>query len=145
MRIIISTHVKKNYQVVFARFGEALFLRLNPPLIPIKLLRFDGMQVDDEVHLELSFFHKKQKWVSRITEFVANPDEIYFVDEGIQLPSFLKSWRHQHRIVRQNGHTVIIDDIRFHSTFRVFDYLLYPFLYLQFLYRKPVYKKALKA
>jgi ligand-binding SRPBCC domain-containing protein len=51
-------------------------------------------------------------------------EEIYFVDEGIQLPFFLKSWLHLHRIVNRNEHAVIIDDIRFRSPSRMLDILL---------------------
>ena len=141
MRIKISTRVEADYRKVFAKFDQHLFLKLNPPLMPVKLLRFDGMNVNDEVHLELNFPGKKQLWVSRITEYAAGSEEIYFVDEGIQLPFFLKSWRHFHRIIRQGNHSAIVDDIFFECKWAFLDYLIYPFLYLQFLYRKPVYRR----
>lgn len=144
MRIKIFTRVEADYRKVFAKFDQHLFLKLNPPLMPVILLRFDGMNVNDEVHLELNFPGKKQLWISRITESAADSEEICFVDEGIQLPFFLKSWRHRHRIIRRNGHCVIVDDIHYQAAFSLMNYLLYPILLLQFLYRKPIYKRLAK-
>ncbi|QHT67965.1 hypothetical protein GXP67_15610 [Rhodocytophaga rosea] len=141
MRFIIITPVAMDYQQVAQNFGKSLFQALNPPFPPVKLLRFDGNAKGDEVHLELNFIIFKQVWKSLITENNTNSKEIYFVDEGIQLPFFLKYWRHKHRIVNKSSGAAIIDDITFRSSFFLFDFLLYPVLYLQFLYRKPVYKK----
>ena len=136
----ISTEVDGNFRAVFQGFSRDLFLRLNPPLPPVKLLRFDGMGVGDEVHLELSFIFFRQRWISRITAFEESENEIFFVDEGIQLPFFLQSWRHCHRIVDRQGQATIIDEITFQAPNRLLSLLLLPTLYLQFLYRKPIYK-----
>ena len=141
MRITISTLVNGHLQAAFERFNRELFLKLNPPFPPVKLLRFDGMAVNDEVHLELNFLLKKEKWISRITDFSAGKDEIYFVDEGVQLPFFFKSWRHKHRLIYRENQTEIVDDIRFECKFTFLNCLVYPVFYLQFLYRKPVYRR----
>lgn len=141
MRFTIITPVAMDYQQVAQNFGQSLFEKLNPPFPPVKLLRFDGNIKGDQVHLELNFIFFKQVWKSLITENDSTASEIYFVDEGIQLPFFLSYWRHKHRIVKKGQGSAIIDDITFRSPFFLFDFLLYPVLYLQFLYRKPVYKK----
>jgi ligand-binding SRPBCC domain-containing protein len=143
MKITISTPVEQDIITVWQGFNETLFTKLAPPFPPVKLLRFDGSEQGDEVHLELNFIFFKQKWVSRITENEKTDKEIFFIDEGIALPFFLKYWKHKHRIVKavtmKTGiHTLIVDEIEFESPFGI---LLYPILFLQFLYRKPIYQK----
>jgi len=144
MRISISTTVNQSVKKVFEGFNEALFLKLSPPFPPVKLLRFDGCRKNDEVHLQLSFIFFSQQWISLITEYENNINEIYFIDEGISLPFFLKSWKHKHLIKAHENTTQIIDDIEFSTGTVVTDILFYPLLYLQFLYRKPVYEKLFK-
>lgn len=144
MRISISTAVNQSVKKVFEGFNEALFLKLSPPFPPVKLLRFDGCRKNDEVHLQLSFIFFSQQWISLITEYENNINEIYFIDEGISLPFFLKSWKHKHLIKAHENTTQIIDDIEFSTGTVVTDILFYPLLYLQFLYRKPVYEKLFK-
>ncbi len=139
MRICIKTNVNKPYKQIFSGFNEALFLALNPPIMPVKLLRFDGCKKGDEVHIQLPF---KMLWISDITDFSETENEIYFIDEGRQLPFPLKQWKHKHRIIKQTENdTLIIDDINFSTNNKLLDFLIYPALWLQFAYRKPVYKK----
>ncbi len=137
MNLKISTAVATPHKVVFAAFNEKLFLALKPPLLPMKLLRFDGCNVGHEVHIDLGL----QVWISLITESVQNEEECYFVDEGSQLPFPLSSWRHLHLIKKNKDHTLIIDDITFSSGFVLLDFFLYPFLYFMFWLRQPVYRK----
>ncbi|MGH1366304.1 MAG: SRPBCC family protein [Calditrichia bacterium] len=144
MRIRITTTVEQSVSEVFSGFTEELFLALNPPGIPVELLRFDGCIKGDEVHLKLKFPGFPQLWVSEIVDSGNSDDEIYFIDEGRTLPFFLSYWRHQHRIVRKGSGSTIIDDITFRGKFPFVSILLYPALYLQFLYRKPVYGRLFK-
>lgn len=141
MRIVIKTEVEKPLKEVFSAFDEKLFLKLSPPFPPVKLLRFDGCKPKDEVHLELSFILFKQQWVSFIVSANESANEIYFIDEGIKLPFFLKKWKHKHLLQKQNSNTVIIDDIQYTTGFLITDAIVFPLLFLQFLYRKPIYKK----
>ncbi len=141
MRIKITTLVTQNYRQVAKRFDKNLFTALNPPFPPVKLLRFDGSEKGDEVHLQLNFLLFKQVWKSLITENGASDKEVYFIDKGIQLPFFLSYWQHTHRIRKFGSETQIIDDITFRTPFFLFDILMYPIMYAQFLYRKPVYKR----
>lgn len=138
MQILIETEVNTNFESVFAAFDEQLFMALNPPIMPVKLRRFDGCQKGDLVQIELPI----GLWESLITENGESDSEIYFIDEGRKLPFPLKKWRHQHRIQRTGENTsLIIDKIDFSTNFAPLDWLMYPVLYLQFLYRKPVYRK----
>jgi ligand-binding SRPBCC domain-containing protein len=117
MHIKIKTSVPMDYKSVAARFNADLFQALTPPFPPVRLLRFDGSSKGDEVHLELNFIIFKQIWKSLIIEDATSTQEVYFIDEGFQLPFFLKYWRHKHRIVKDGDHTKIIDDITFHTPF----------------------------
>jgi len=138
MRLHLKTQVSQDYQKVWAQFDEKLFLALNPPLMPVKLVRFDGCQKGDEVHLQFPF---GMKWVSQIVEQGSDEQQHYFIDEGIQLPFPLKYWHHEHRILKKESHCVIEDDITYTTAYKWLDILLYPILYVQFWYRKPIYRR----
>ena len=141
MQMKISTGVKQGYLKVKEGFTQELFLSLNPPFPPVKLLRFDGCNKGDIVSLELNFILFKQVWESLITEGETTSQEFRFIDEGVKLPFFLKHWKHHHRVITDGGHSKIIDDIEFKTPFFLLDWLMWPILYLQFLYRIPIYKR----
>ncbi len=141
MKFVIKTKVDKTLKDVFSAFDEKLFIKLSPPFPPVKLLRFDGCDKNDEVHLELHFIFFKQKWVSIITENKVSNNEIYFIDKGLVLPFFLKEWKHKHLLKVFNSETIITDDIEFKTGSVIGDVVVLPLLYLQFIYRKPIYKQ----
>ncbi len=145
MKINIETAVNQSVNEVWNQFDEKLLLKLSPPFPPVKLISF-GQKIGEKVTLELNFFIKRQLWVSEITESYYSVEESFFIDEGIQLPFFLKYWKHKHRIVRNDASpngtgSKIIDEIEFRTPTILTDYIFYPILYLQFLYRKPIYRK----
>ncbi|WOK06033.1 hypothetical protein RT717_23435 [Imperialibacter roseus] len=143
MKIRIKTHVKADLQTVIAGFTDKLFLKLNPPFPPVKLRRFDGCKKGDKVELELNFIFFKQTWESLITHDLTNETVFSFVDEGVRLPFFLKSWKHHHLNEANDAEgTSITDDIEFTTPALLTNWLIYPILYLQFLYRKPIYRKV---
>jgi ligand-binding SRPBCC domain-containing protein len=144
MKINIETQVQQDYLKVKEGFNETLFTKLSPPFPPVKLLRFDGSKKGDFVSLELNFLFFKQKWISEITEDKTTEQEFYFIDEGVELPFFLKEWQHKHRIINSGEGCIIRDEITYKSGFSLLTLLLYPALYIQFLYRKPIYKKLFK-
>lgn len=144
MEIKIGTKVAQDYLQVKAGFDESLFKKLSPPFPPVKLLRFDGSARGDIVSLELNFIFFKQRWTSLITDDQTDEKEFYFIDEGTELPFFLRYWRHKHRIIKEESGSLILDEISFKSPFLLMDYLLYPALFVQFLYRKPIYRKIFK-
>lgn len=141
MRITIPVRVRQPPEVVWANFDETLFRKLSPAFPPAKLLRFDGSMPGDEVHVELNFGLFRQTWVSVITEQRETADEIYFVDEGVKLPFFLRFWRHKHRILRDGTGSCIVEEIDYRTPFLPMDYPMYPVLYGQFASRKPVYQR----
>jgi ligand-binding SRPBCC domain-containing protein len=142
MKLNFSTKVPQTLNVVRNGFTSTLFLKLNPPFPPVKLEQFDGCRQGDRVRLELNFIFFRQIWESLITEDGETPQEWYFIDEGVKLPFFLKTWKHRHRVLYVDGNTSeIVDEIEYSSGNRLLTLLLYPALYLQFLYRKPIYRK----
>lgn len=141
MKISLSTPVEQGYLDVKNGFNESLFKKLSPPLPPVKLLRFDGSEKGDKVSLELNFIFFKQKWTSLITEDRTTDLEFFFVDEGVELPFFLKKWRHKHRVISSGIGSVIRDEIEFEAPFKGLTYLLFPVMWLQFAYRGPIYRR----
>lgn len=150
MHLLLKTRVRQPLTTVWAGFDRTLFNRLSPPVPPVRVLRFDGCQTGDIVHLRLNFGLFRQDWISRITDQQTlppnnPPDEIYFIDQGTQLPFFLTYWHHRHRLLRHPaGGTIIADDVTFRTPFRLTDYLFYPLLWLQFAYRKPIYRQVFR-
>lgn len=145
MHIILKTQVEQDIKSVFEGFDRELFIRLKPPGIGLKLLRFDGCRAGDIVELELNFGLFRQKWTSRITEFIENENEIYFVDEaeGKELPFFLSKWKHCHRIIKNGNGSDIVDDIHYSSPMGL-TLLMYPAIWAQMAWRKPVYRKTFR-
>lgn len=142
MRIYLKTAVAGKPPEIIKAFDRSLFETLAPPGTPVELIRFDGSQKGDIVHIRLKLLgFIKQDWVSKITADHTSAEEAFFVDEGTQLPFFLGSWEHHHIVKAQGDHSVIIDDIRYKGPFFLITWLLYPALYLQFAWRKPIYRK----
>ncbi|GAB4014590.1 hypothetical protein GCM10028808_37490 [Spirosoma migulaei] len=148
MHIVLKTRVNQPLLAVWAGFTRALFERLTPAFPPVKVVRFDGCLRGDVVHLQLNFLFFQQDWISLIVDQQTGQEEIYFIDQGTQLPFFLSHWKHRHGLRRsvdlQTGseQTIIIDDITFKTPFLLTNYLFYPVLWLQFAYRKPIYRRV---
>ncbi|MCS5490875.1 SRPBCC family protein [Algoriphagus limi] len=144
MKLQLETQVQQDYLTVKDGFDESLFKRLSPPFPPVKLLRFDGSKKGDVVSLELNFIFFKQKWTSDITEDHTDEKEFYFIDQGTELPFFLKKWTHKHRVIRKEEGSIIRDEIEFEGPNFLLTLLLYPALWVQFIYRKPIYRKIFR-
>ena len=144
MKLRIETKVNATLETVKAGFTQDLFLNLNPPFPPVKLLEFGGCRQGDKVALQLNFIFFKQHWISDITEDHASTDRWFFVDEGTRLPFFLKSWKHHHEVQSEGKGALIIDDIHYTTGTLLTDVLMYLPLLGQFLYRKPIYRKIFR-
>jgi ligand-binding SRPBCC domain-containing protein len=151
MRLILKTTVDSPVEQVWRGFDRRLFDQLSPPFPPVEVVRFDGCLTGDVVHLRLNFLLFKQDWTSHIidqqpTDISQRPAEIFFVDEGRQLPFFLRYWHHRHRLIRQTApdgreQTIIADEVTFRTPNRLTDWLFYPLLWGQFAYRQPIYRR----
>ena len=95
--------------------------------------------------LELNFGFFKQTWTSKIMEDGEEDGKWFFVDEGTELPFFLKSWTHRHVVESATAGSVIIDDITYTTGTIFTDLVMYLPMLGQFLYRKPIYKRVFLA
>lgn len=144
MQILLKTPIDNDMQSTFEMFNVDLFEYLKPPLVALTIVRFDGCRTGDEFHLHLGVGPLKQIWKGRITEDQCRENFCYFIDEGIQLPAPLKTWKHLHKVEKvDNQRCLIIDDINYSTGSEILDYLIYPVMYLQFRARSPAYKKFL--
>ncbi|WP_181309002.1 hypothetical protein [Rufibacter sp. XAAS-G3-1] len=141
MKLYLQIPVAQEYRAVLEGFTVDLFRALSPPFPRLKILRFDGSFPGDRVEVELQAGPLKRRWTSLITQREVTAHEAWFVDEGQELPSLLKYWRHKHLITRAGTHSIIHEQIEYRTGSRVLDALLYPILYAQFSARGPVYRK----
>ena len=144
MKIKIKTKVNAPLIKVKEGFDETLFTKLSPPFPPVELLRFDGCKKGDTVALALNFFLFRQHWISVITKEKDEEQFWFFVDKGVDLPFFLKRWKHHHSVLQVEEGSVITDEINFSTGYHITNIMMYPVLYLQFLYRKPIYRKTFR-
>jgi len=144
MKLMIRVNVAQPPEDVLAQFGPELFHRLTPPFPPARVLHYGGNSPGSEVHIRLNVLLAQQDWVAVITEqdFTPGREELFFTDEGKQLPFFLSFWRHKHRVRRLPGGSQIIEDIEFRTPPWLPEALLYPVLWAQFACRRPVYRKV---
>lgn len=143
IHVRIATEVAASLPAVHAAFTRTLLERLNPPFPPAKLLRYDGEQPGNEVWIELNFILFKQVWKSVITEQQQTTIAVYFIDKGVQLPFFLRSWQHKHLLeALPGGGTRIVDELRFTTPFWLPGILAQPLFAGLMLYRKPIYKRV---
>ena len=131
---------------VWRRFDQQLFEALSPPFPPVHLLRYDGNNINDQVHLSLDLGLVQFLWVSLITDSHRSATECYFVDEGQTLPPPLTFWRHRHRMLRLSAtHTLILDEVEYHMGSALLEVAAAPAFWMQFLYRQPVYRRYFTA
>jgi ligand-binding SRPBCC domain-containing protein len=143
MHFTMSTHVAAPPAQVWEGFTKELFLALAPPFPPFHLRRFDGCRRGDEVHIELGAGPFRQPWTSTITDHGVQPDgTYYFVDEGQQLPTPLRFWRHRHLMQpAPGGGTYIVEDLEYRTGLGLLDGLMRPMMWAQFAWRRPIYRR----
>lgn len=137
----VSTAVQSSVENIRQKFTADLFKELNPPFPPVKLLRFGGNEIGAEVELEMNFLLFKQRWVSQISAAEQSENKWFFIDEGVQLPFFLQSWRHVHLVERAAGYSTITDRITLSGPAWLPDFLLVFLFKGLMMYRKPVYRR----
>lgn len=143
MHFVILTSVHQLPDKILERFQDEDFLvKVSPPWVGLKVKRLDGVQKGCEVHLDVKILKWQFKWISRVADFGKNGSEVFFTDDGVQLPCFLKSWRHSHRLIPQDDGTIIVDDVTYNSPFFLLDLLLFPAIYLQFYWRRHIYSSS---
>lgn len=145
MKLRFTTSVSGHFEDVFKCFDRKLFEKLQPPLLPTSIDRYDGNTKGSEVHLSLGLGFFKQKWVSLISDYQLSHDQAFFVDEGIKLPPPLCFWRHQHIVLyKSKSESIIVDSIEFRTKNSLAQLLVTPAITTMFLLRKPIYKRFFK-
>ncbi len=133
----IRTLIKnRGYLEVFNQFDKKLFNYLSKGQ-PVKLLRFDGSSLHDQIHILFPF---DKKWVSVITEEQTTPQKAYFIDQGKQLPLGLKEWEHQHIVAKSGNNCYIVDKVTYSAKNSLLGVLLFLPIYIPILIRKVQYK-----
>ncbi len=141
MRIVFRSQVNAPFQKVAGDFGENLFTFLLPPKFVAGLVAYEGSKPGSKVHIRFKL-PVPSDWISIIKSEEKTNDKYVFVDEGEKLPFGLKSWKHIHSIFKTGEQsTEIIDDMNFSTGLKLFDFFVYPVLYLSFYPRKKLYKK----
>ena len=109
-KITLSSTFNANFREVKENFNKNLFEYLLPKIPPMKIEKYEGNNLGNEIHLSIA----KNKWISVISDIQDQSDEYSFTDTGKSLPYPLKQWNHKHRIVKLNENEVaIIDEIEF--------------------------------
>ncbi len=145
MKIRFEAKVSKSLSLVKNAFNHELFLSLKPPIMQLKLLRFDGCKPGDEVHLKMGAFGITQNWISVITSAKETEQEWQFIDEGKVIPWPLLKWKHVHSVIALSANeSLIIDDIEYEGVNPLMTALLYPSLWFSFSVRPRIYRKYFK-
>ncbi len=82
-------------------------------------------------------------FTSKITEWTSNNDSLTYVDEGIELPKVLKSWRHTHKISENGDGGIIVDELEVEVDPAMAAPVIEGALRLHLESRAKAYKKAL--
>ena len=141
MELRFETQVAESFETVKSKFNLQLLEYLSPAFPIVKIERYDGNQVGDQIDIRLGFILFTWKWLSQITAFESTKSNWYFIDEGIILPPFLKKWSHKHEIQQFRYKAIIIDEIYFESSKFWPGFLVKFMLWLQFTQRPALYKQ----
>jgi len=141
MRITFVSEVNKPFDWVAGHFDRELFVFLLPPPFVARLVRYDGSDPGNIVHIRF-LLPWRSDWISKIISSKRSNVAFEFVDIGEKLPFGLKTWKHHHIVKKlTENQTQIIDDMHFSTCCKLFDLVVYPMLFLAFYPRKKQYKK----
>lgn len=82
---------------------------------------------------------------SKITEMSSGADEFSYVDEGVELPKVLKSWRHTHKISDSGDAGMIVDELEVEVDPAIAAPVIEGALRLHLESRAKAYRKALES
>jgi ligand-binding SRPBCC domain-containing protein len=144
MRIRIISTVYRPFKQVCEGFNLSLFKALLPPFGLVRLIRYEGQNPGDIIDLSfrIPFINN---WTVIIKDSWFSHREYGFVDRGLRVPLGIEYWKHSHRVVaRDNSSCFIIDDIEYESSWRLYDYILFPLIWFMFYPRKLMYGRYFK-
>jgi len=141
MNLRFETLVDSSFTTVIQKFNQPLLEYLCPAFPIVRIKRYDGNEVGDHIEIHLGFLLFTWKWICKINAFETTERNWYFIDEGIELPPFLKKWTHKHEIQKAEGNSIIVDEIYFEASRYWPDSLVKLLLWLQFSQRPALYKR----
>ena len=124
---------------VKGEFNNILFLKHLTKLLPVKIIEWDGTYDGAKAHLAFWFFGWRDFIVNH-RENIEDDIKFSFVDEGISLPFYLKSWRHIHGAYKERDLIIIKDEVNFTTNSKFLDLILFPMLMMPIIIRKILYK-----
>lgn len=145
MKFTVNSSVRGiDPQTVYGVFNDRLLTALSPPLAKPLTKQYGGNRPGDRLHFVLRTPLGAKDWTGQVTEESRTESEIYFVDEGHQMPFGITRWKHKHRLIKTSFGTQIRDEVQFDAKNSLLAVFLFPAIWLQFLYRKPLYEKTIK-
>jgi ligand-binding SRPBCC domain-containing protein len=129
------------FDQVIAGFNRHLLEALSPPLMKLRILRYDGQSLGDRFCMQLGPKMFNIRWEGLVSAAGRTPGTFWFEDVGVQLPFPLKRWKHKHLVRKSGTGTVIIDIVSFSTGNSILDVLCYPFLKGMFLARISKYQQ----
>lgn len=124
---------------VKGEFNNILFLKHLTKLLPVKIIEWDGTYDGAKAHLAFWFFGWRDFIVNH-RENIEDDVKFSFVDEGISLPFYLKSWRHIHGAYKERDLIIIKDEVNFTTDSKFLDLIIFPMLVMPIIIRKILYK-----
>ena len=145
MKFVVESKIRDvNIQDVYSVFDFRLLAALSPPMMKPEAKLYEGNKHGDQLHFLIRTPIGRFPWKGKVTEENISENEIYFVDEGIEMAFGMRAWKHKHRLIKTNEGTLIRDEVFFDTKNPVLKYVLLPGVWMQFLYRKPLYEKIVK-
>lgn len=141
MRLSFKTKVDSSYESVISRFDQNLLLSLLPPGVKMSVKRFDGMKPGDKMDFSIHSFGLSFRWVGQIGMAHLGENIWAFTDTGLTLPAGLKTWKHLHAVIRQNGSIFIYDRVSWTGKKNYISLIWFIPVYIMLAIRKPRYKK----
>tara|TARA_B100000902_G_scaffold353499_1_gene364981 strand:+ start:272 stop:733 length:462 start_codon:yes stop_codon:yes gene_type:complete len=131
---------KIDYVDVVSAFQNLEFVKFLIKWQPVKIVNWDGIYNGDIAHFKFWFFSWHNFEVKHhLYQF--NKNQLSFEDKGINLPLGIKSWNHQHIVIKEDDGIIIKDHINFSHHYYLMGLMLYPLLVFPIFVRKILYKK----
>ena len=138
---VVEHPIPLNASIVFEHLDERLFKELQPPPWLAEIKRNDGVEVGNEIWVQL-YFPISGLWKTKIVERKETAP-FFFVDEStVQLPSGMRYWKHIHRVVPISEHSCKIEeDVQWESSNRLIGFVLNLGFWFMMKGRRKTYQK----
>ena len=138
---VVEHPIPLNASIVFEHLDERLFIELQPPPWLAEIKRNDGVEVGNEIWVQL-YFPISGLWKTKIVERKETAP-FFFVDEStVQLPSGMRYWKHIHRVVPISEHSCKIEeDVQWESSNRLIGFVLNLGFWFMMKGRRKTYQK----